>query len=256
MYIHQYIFIDKFNSIIIIALIIKAGLAPFHLWFPQVIMKAKWQICILLIRWQKIAPFIILRNIISNFILKVIIFSSILVGSLGGFNQNKTKLIITYSSITHGAWIIIIVYSNYTAFFYYFLIYCLISFIVILFVMYFNINSISNTSLFKLNRFYKYNFIISLISLGGLPPLLGFLAKLNAILILIKLNYTYIILWLIAGSLISLFFYLKILYNFFFTRNLRSNLNIKNFSSINKYNILSSINIFINLLIPMLMFIT
>jgi len=54
------------NILIIIALGIKIGLAPFHFWFPQVIKISDWTQCTLILTWQKIAPFILIACVYSN----------------------------------------------------------------------------------------------------------------------------------------------------------------------------------------------
>jgi NADH:ubiquinone oxidoreductase subunit 2 (subunit N) len=49
-------------------------------------------------------------------------------------------------------------------------------------------------------------------SLGGLPPLLGFIAKLNAIFVIANFSRIPVLLSLIASSLVSLFYYIKLTY--------------------------------------------
>lgn len=68
----------------------------------------------------------------------------------------------------------------------------------------FNLNSIKLTFLNKIT-------IISLfLSLGGIPPFLGFFIKWISVILIIK-NFPIIIVILIISSLINLFFYIRIL---------------------------------------------
>src|ERR1700744_2045118 len=60
----------------------------------------------------------------------------------------------------------------------------------------------------------KYSFCLNLLSLGGLPPFLGFAAKLSVIQAIIHLNNQPIVLLLVIISLISLYYYLRLTYSF------------------------------------------
>jgi len=198
--------------ILIFALLIKLGLPPFHFWFPQIINKMGWSLCILIISWQKLAPFILISTILTNGILSLIIISSAIIGALGGFNQNLTKLIITYSSISHGAWILPLVSFRIQAWSFYFVIYCFISLTLVYLVKSASLLKISNLSYKYPQYFSKLSFSITLMSLGGLPPLLGFIAKLNAIFVIANFSRIPVLLSLIASSLVSLFYYIKLTY--------------------------------------------
>jgi len=177
------------------------------------------------------------------------------VGRLGGFNQISLKKILTYSSIIHAGWIISIIFHRILIWLYYFFIYSLITFRVIHLIFFLNINNIKSLSTFKANKTIKNIFLLNIISLGGLPPLLGFISKFLALSILFSLKFRIpIILILISSSIVGLFFYLKIIYaiiivntshiNFFYLM-----LPIKNYSWF------ISCSVFINLILPLLIFI-
>jgi len=76
-----------------------------------------------------------------------------------------------------------------------------------------NLNKITEINKTKFSPLSKNILIFSFLSLGGLPPFLGFTAKLAAILASIKLIPLIILLILITSSLVSLFYYTKIFYN-------------------------------------------
>jgi len=200
------------NAVIVIALAVKAGLAPFHLWFPQVIQCLSWFKRSIILVWQKIAPFILIACFYSKFIIYLLIIISSIVGALGGLNQLKLKLILTYSSIAHSAWILIIVNLSLLIWRIYFLIYATILGPIIIFFYLINLNRISEINKTKINYYEKILLAISIISLGGLPPFLGFTAKLAAITLRIKTLPIIILLILISSSLVSLFFYTKMFY--------------------------------------------
>lgn len=85
--------------------------------------------------------------------------------------------------------------------------------ILLLFVIYINIYSTllinTNFKLFSTSMFVKYNFFFFLLSLGGVPPLLGFLNKLFLINILIFTQNTMLFLFFIIINTFLLVFYIQ-----------------------------------------------
>lgn len=200
------------NILIIIALGIKIGIAPFHFWFPQVIKISDWAQCTLILTWQKIAPFILIACVYSNTIFFLLILISAGTGRLGGLNQTSVKSILTYSSIIHSAWMLAICSNSLHSWWVYFFIYSFIS-ISLIFILYKSkINFIYEINFSKWDKNLKIIFFISIMSLGGLPPFLGFLSKLVAIQLIIKRVSLILVASLIIGSLISLYFYTRVIY--------------------------------------------
>jgi len=137
------------------------------------------------------------------------------VGSLGGFNQRSIKKIVTYSSIIHSRWLIVIVLINIKLWINYFLIYSTITICFIVIISSINIERTKRIIYYKNRLFYKLTFSINILSLGGMPPFLGFLGKFILITFLIKNSFNIIImLILITTSILGLFFYIKIVYSF------------------------------------------
>lgn len=201
--------------IILITILIKLGAAPCHIWFPQVIVSLNWLGCLLLSTIQKLNPLLIIFFLFSSWKFFILLFISILnsfVGGFGGINQTQIRALIRYSSIRHISWILVI--SSYSLFFslIYILIYIIISSIFILYLL-----TIKKFSLNQFNITLNFNFtnnfilLLNLLSLAGLPPFLGFLPK--WIVINKIINYSPILLLiLIFGSFLNLFYYLYIFF--------------------------------------------
>lgn len=78
---------------------------------------------------------------------------------------------------------------------------------------------------------FKIIFILNILSLGGLPPFLGFLAKFIVARSLIRIKFRWIILIiLITASLIALFFYCKIIYVSLIINSIKIKFSKKNFN--------------------------
>lgn len=170
----------------------------------------------MLITWQKIAPLILISYLnIKNFLFIFIILSAI-IGSIGGLNQTSVKKIIAFSSINHLGWILASILSSDSLWLTYFLFYSFLSSSVVLFFYLFQINHINQLfSIFFSPKELKFTLFLNFLSLGGLPPFLGFLPKWLVINFLVIKNQIFLILVLVIFALVTLFFYLRICYTTF-----------------------------------------
>nr|ARH53727.1 NADH dehydrogenase subunit 2 [Blethisa multipunctata] len=217
------------------ALLLKMGAAPFHFWFPEIIEGMNWINSLILMTWQKIAPMMLLSYTLklSNYIIFIIMMST-LIGSIGGLNQSSLRKIMAYSSINHLGWMLGSFLNNEMIWMIYFFIYSFISMTLILMLNKFNIFYLKQMfSLMNKNILIKFSMLLNLLSLGGLPPFLGFLPKWMVIQYLSN-KYMYLTLFMIMMTLITLFFYLRIVYSSLILShnelnfNMLMNLNMKN----------------------------
>nr|QOV03335.1 NADH dehydrogenase subunit 2 [Nebrioporus depressus] len=195
-------------------LLLKLGAAPFHFWFPKIMEGLNWMNSLILLTWQKIAPMIILSYTIkNNLFIMIIIIMSTFIGSIGGLNQISMRKIMAYSSINHIGWMLSTLLINEMMWMIYFLIYSFMSMSIILILNKFNIFLLKQMFL-MINKNYIINFFLmmNLLSLGGLPPFLGFFPKWMIIQTLSTNNF-FIVMFMIMMTLITLFFYLRICYS-------------------------------------------
>nr|YP_009707959.1 NADH dehydrogenase subunit 2 [Xystrocera globosa]QEU57257.1 NADH dehydrogenase subunit 2 [Xystrocera globosa] len=197
------------------ALLMKMGAAPFHAWFPEVLEGLNWFECLLMLTWQKIAPMILLMYNLNMtfFLISVIIFSSLL-GSLLGLNQVSMRKIMAYSSINHIGWMIASMMLSASIWSWYFLVYSLISINIVMILIKlkaFYLTQLMNS--LNSNKSMKIFFSLNFLSLGGLPPFLGFFPKWLTINGLVENNFFLVSVILILLTLITLFFYLRITFS-------------------------------------------
>nr|YP_010437808.1 NADH dehydrogenase subunit 2 [Eisenia fetida]UTB53940.1 NADH dehydrogenase subunit 2 [Eisenia fetida] len=218
------------------AILLKLGSVPCHFWYPSVMTSISWTSCLILSTWQKLAPLMILTFLLpqknNQFILMVAGINA-LIGGMMGMNQSRLRVIMAYSSIGHIGWMLsLLAVHKPNASIMYFLIYSALITPLFMSMNYFNISTIKhlNTS-GSLNSSSYTMLMILLLSLGGLPPLTGFMPKFMTIMILTE--YTSIMaLTLIIGSLMNLFFYLSIVINMMLqSSNLKVLLPAKSLSS-------------------------
>lgn len=213
----------------------KRGSAPFHFWFPSIIEGLSWFNALILITWQKIAPIILISYVLYKPLIIIRIIFSSLIGALGGLNQTSLRKLIAYSSINHLGWILISIYERNFLWIIYFLIYSFLRFRLIYLFNIFKISYINQLfSLFFNSKVMKFFIILNLLSLGGLPPFLGFFPKWIVIQYLSINNQLFILTFIVLITLITLYFYLRLSYRAFILNYYEINwFNNLNFKTIN-----------------------
>nr|AFA46323.1 NADH dehydrogenase subunit 2 [Cercopithecus pogonias schwarzianus] len=198
------------------ALAMKLGMAPFHFWVPEVTQGTSLIPGLLLLTWQKLAPISIMYQIypsINTQILLTLSTLSIMVGSWGGLNQTQLRKIMGYSSITHMGWMMATLTYNPTITILYLTMY--ITLTTTMFLI-FNLNSNTTTLMLSLTWNKSTQLVplttSTLMSLGGLPPLTGFLPKWITIQELTMNNNFIIPSVMVTMTLLNLYFYMRLIY--------------------------------------------
>nr|YP_010616524.1 NADH dehydrogenase subunit 2 [Vagrans egista]WAU48158.1 NADH dehydrogenase subunit 2 [Vagrans egista] len=207
---------DNFFSIIMnSAMLMKMGSVPFHFWFPNIIEGLSWINCFILMTWQKISPMILMSYYLNyNYLIIVMIFN-VLIGTLSSFNLTSLRKLMAFSSINNLGWLISSILMSENLWLTYFFIYSI--FLMIMCFLFYMTNMFYINQLFNFNYNFliKISIMINFLSLGGLPPFLGFFPKWLVINSLISNNFYIISFIFIMTSLIMLFVYIRIIYSSF-----------------------------------------
>ena len=220
-----------FSIILILSSIaFKLSIAPFHMWTPDVYEGAPTSVTAFFAVVPKIAAIGVLMRIlyialidihlIWNQLILILGMLSIFVGAFGALLQINIKRLMAYSAISNIGYIFLALslgsQLGLEASLIYITVYtvsALGSFAFILSMEKDNImlNTISSfAGLSKSNPFYSICFSIILLSLAGLPPLAGFIAKFYIFKAIIIADYLWIAVVGIMGSVISAYYYLNI----------------------------------------------
>nr|UYI30600.1 NADH dehydrogenase subunit 2 [Hadrosciurus sp. 3 EFA-2022] len=199
------------------ALSMKMGLAPFHLWVPEVTQGTPLMSGLILLTWQKIAPISIMFQIapsINYTLIMTMALMSILLGGWGGLNQTQLRKILAYSSIAHMGWMMAIISFNPTLSILNLLIYMMLT--TNMFMLFYYNKKTSTLSLS--NSWNKSPLLVSIIlvvlmSLGGLPPLTGFSPKWMIIKELVSNNNIILPTSMAILALLNLYFYMRLIYS-------------------------------------------
>uniref|UniRef100_A0A172R367 NADH-ubiquinone oxidoreductase chain 2 n=1 Tax=Cichla ocellaris TaxID=50735 RepID=A0A172R367_9CICH len=202
-------------TMITLALALKIGLAPLHAWLPEVLQGLDLTTGLILSTWQKLAPFALLLQIqpTNSTMLILLGLMSTLVGGWGGLNQTQLRKILAYSSIAHLGWMILVLQFSPS--------------LTLLALLTYIIMTSSTFLIFKLNKATNINTLATswtkspaltsltpliLLSLGGLPPLTGFMPKWLILQELTKQELAPAATLAALTALLSLYFYLRLSY--------------------------------------------
>nr|AGM75591.1 NADH dehydrogenase subunit 2 [Moxostoma austrinum] len=204
------------TTMAITALALKIGLAPVHFWMPEVLQGLDLTTGLILSTWQKLAPLVLIIQVapaVDPMLLTLLGLASTLVGGWGGLNQTQLRKILAYSSIAHMGWMIIILqYSPQLT------LLALGTYIFMTSAAFLTLKLSSATKINALTMAWSKNPVmvattaLVLLSLGGLPPLTGFMPKWLILQELAKQDLPLTATIMALAALLSLYFYLRLCY--------------------------------------------
>nr|YP_011007699.1 NADH dehydrogenase subunit 2 [Gobiobotia homalopteroidea]WAW79897.1 NADH dehydrogenase subunit 2 [Gobiobotia homalopteroidea] len=204
------------STMIIIALALKIGLAPMHFWLPEVLQGLDLLTGLILSTWQKLAPLALIiqtAQAIDPLLLTSLGLMSTLAGGWGGLNQTQLRKILAYSSIAHMGWMMIILqYAPQLT------VLALGTYIFMTSAAFLTLKTSSATKINTLAMMWSNSPTLTattalvLLSLGGLPPLTGFMPKWLILQELTKQDLPITATIMALAALLSLYFYLRLCY--------------------------------------------
>nr|AWV83770.1 NADH dehydrogenase subunit 2 [Okanagana oregona] len=205
------VFIIFMEYFVIISLMIKIGCPPFHMWFPSVMDGLSWMNCFMLSTIQKLTPMVLLSYMSSEFMM-IFVLLACLWGSIGGLSYSSMRKIVSYSSIYNLGWIIGGVNMMMYSWCFYFFIYTLTLFMVCFLFNLYNLNYL-NQFFMMYNNFHDWLIMMILfMSMGGMPPFLGFIPKMMMVYCFSCMEAYMACSILLFSALLVLFFYLRVIF--------------------------------------------
>jgi proton-translocating NADH-quinone oxidoreductase chain N len=225
-----------------VGLLFKLSAGPFHMWSPDVYEGAPTSSTALFAIVPKIALFVLFARLFQSSFYSLIeswqqitILSagfSIVAGSFVALKQRKLKRLIAYSATSHVGYLLISfstgTLEGYQALLFYLYVYTSTSVGIWTFIMSIesqtkrkspNKNLSDLSVLVNSNRLLSVTFVIILFSLGGVPPLAGFYAKMQIFFTSINSSmYTLAVLGILS-SVISTFYYIRVIKAMYFEKS-------------------------------------
>ena len=216
----------------------KLGVVPFHMWIPDVYHGAPTAVTLVIGSAPKLAAFAMAMRLLVNGLLdlavdwqQMLVILSVLsmaVGNLAAIAQTNIKRMLAYSTISHMGFMLLgllagVVNGNllnaadaYSAAMFYVVIYVLTtlgSFGMVLLLSRAGFEA-ENLEDFKglnaRNPWYAFIMLLLMFSLAGVPPTVGFYAKLSVLQPLLAADMTWLAVVAVLFSLIGAFYYLRI----------------------------------------------
>ena len=218
------------------SLCFKFGAAPFHMWVPDIYQGSLISTTVLLSTLPKVAvfvvflklyfiPFLALKFIWSDILIFVGMLS-IIVGSIFALTQENIKRLLAYSAISNIGFIILsiglVTISGLQASLYYTIVYSLTALASFGIITHITTNShgIENikdlAGLSKTHPYFAILILLTMLSSAGIPPLIGFHAKLIVIKSLIDSSFILLSIIVVLMTVISAYYYLRIIKTIYF----------------------------------------
>jgi NADH-quinone oxidoreductase subunit N len=216
---------------IVVALAFKLGAVPFHMWIPDVYQGSPTAVTAYISSAPKIAGFaIIMRLLVEGLgglhadwqmMLVILAVLSMAAGNIIAIAQTNIKRMLAYSTISHVGFILLGILAGtadgYSSAMFYTLAYAIMSlggFGIVLYMSRagFEAEELDDyKGLNQRNPWFAFMMLILMFSMAGVPPTLGFWAKLAVLSAVVDINMTWLAVAGVVFSIIGLFYYLRVI---------------------------------------------
>ena len=224
---------------IVSGLAFKLGVVPFHMWIPDVYEGAPNPVTLFIATAPKLAAFAMAMRLLVNALLAlaadwqqmliVLAVLSMAIGNLAAVAQTNIKRMLAYSTISHMGFLLLGLLSGvvggnwlsaadaYSAAMFYAIVYVLTTlaaFGVVLLLSRQGFEAEQINDLRGLNRrspWFAFIMLITMFSLAGVPPAVGFYAKLMVLQAAISAGHVWLAVVAVMFSLVGAFYYLRII---------------------------------------------
>lgn len=215
---------------VVVGITFKLGAVPFHMWVPDVYEGAPSPVTLFLASAPKVAGLgmairllvFAMPDLLHQWQQQLILIAvlSISIGNIVAIVQANLKRMLAYSSIAHIGYMILGLIAGtaqgYAAATFYMISYAIMTLgafglIVILSRSGFEMESIDDfKGLNTKNPWLAFLMLIIMFSLAGIPPLVGFMAKVGVLEALIEVNMVWLASFAIAFAIIGSYYYLRV----------------------------------------------
>jgi len=228
-------------TFIIVGLAFKLGAVPFHMWLPDIYQGSPTSVTLFIATAPKIAGFAMaIRLLVDGLsglqydwsqMLIVLAVASIGLGNIVAIAQVNFKRMLAYSTIAHVGFIMLGILAGtangFASAMFYTLTYAIttsVAFGVLILLNRkgFEAENISDLSgLNDQSPWYAALLAIAMFSMAGLPPTVGFYAKLSVLQAVIRVDILWLAVVAVLFSVIGLFYYLRIIKVMYFEEPLQ-----------------------------------
>ncbi len=218
-------------AFMVVGISFKFGAVPFHMWLPDVYQGARSAVTLYIASAPKLAALaLILRILVDGLgslhevwqgMILVVAVLSIIIGNVVAIAQTNIKRMLAYSTIAHVGFILIAIFcgteQGYEAALFYTLTYVVMAagtfgMIILLSRQGFEAENLEDfKGLSSRSPWFALMMLFFMFGLAGVPPWIGFLAKLNAIAAVLDAGYQALAVLMVLASVVGAFYYLRVI---------------------------------------------
>ncbi|MDZ4055675.1 MAG: NADH-quinone oxidoreductase subunit NuoN, partial [Polynucleobacter sp.] len=224
--------IMAFGLVFIVAgLAFKLGVVPFHMWVPDVYQGAPTAVTLLIAAAPKLAAFALLFRLLVNTLLPlvadwqpmlmILAVLSLAVGNITAIAQTNIKRMLAYSAIAQMGFVLLGMLSVFDDHAFSASMFYAVTYVITTLGTFGLLMALSRKGydcetldgLKGLNRkhpWFAFMGLIMMFSLAGIPPTVGFAAKLSVLEALVDANFVALAVIAVIASLIGAFYYLRV----------------------------------------------
>jgi NADH-quinone oxidoreductase subunit N len=216
---------------ILVALAFKLGAVPFHMWVPDVYQGSPTAVTVFIGTAPKLAGFaMIMRLLVEGMgdlqtdwqdMLIILAVLSMATGNVIAIAQSNIKRMLAYSTISHVGFILLGILAGtvegYSSAMFYTIAYAMMSlggFGIIMLMARAGFEADQLDDFRGLNQrspWFAFMMLILMFSMAGVPPTLGFWAKLSVLKAIVHIDLVWLAVVAVFFSIIGVFYYLRII---------------------------------------------
>ncbi|MGH8294441.1 MAG: NADH-quinone oxidoreductase subunit NuoN [Steroidobacteraceae bacterium] len=217
-------------AFIVVAIAFKFGAAPFHMWLPDVYEGAPTSVTLFVGTVPKVAYFALMLRLLAQgfagtavdwtLMLTPLAVLSLIVGNVVAIAQSDLKRMLAYSTIGHVGFIVLGFVagtpSGYSAALYYMLVYVLMALGAFGVILLASHKGFEADKLDQYKGLYRRDPLLAMVmmalmfSFAGVPPFVGFWAKLRIIQVLWETSHLGLVVVCVVMSVVGAFYYLRV----------------------------------------------
>lgn len=215
---------------VLIAFCFKISAVPFHMWTPDVYQGTPTAVVTYFATAPKITFLALLARLSAEMFIHIshtteqiivtVCAASMIIGAVGALAQQNIKRILAFSSISHVGYMLLAITSNSArgieSLYMYMVIYMAMSFGVFSVLMLLKSNSKEITDIYQLKGLSQSHptiaalLSITMFSMAGIPPFIGFFAKMFVFTAALQADYILLVVIAAISSVVACFYYIRI----------------------------------------------
>ncbi len=223
-------------AFVIVGIAFKFGAVPFHMWLPDVYEGARSPVTLYIASAPKLAALALALRILVDGLgdlhevwqdmIMVVAVLSLVIGNVVAIAQSNIKRMLGYSAIGHVGFILLAIFcgtglGNAAALFYT-LTYVLMAvgsfgIVILLSRQGFEAENISDfKGLNARSPWFAFMMLFFMLGLAGVPPWVGFFAKLNVINAILIAGYPGLAVLMVLAAVVGAFYYIRVVWYMYF----------------------------------------